>query len=148
MSVPRHEREPELWALEVEAVPAELARVDAFAEDLFQRLCPEEGERLSFVLREAVLNALEAMAESEGKERIEIEVSVDWQGIVICIIDQGFGFQPEWQEKLAEASMEDCLLDERGRGLLFIRQMVDEIWSFYQPERGHVFGMRKRWKGV
>ncbi len=148
MSVPRHERKPELWALEVKAVPAELARVDAFAAALFQRLCPAEGERLGFVLREAVLNALEATAESACEERIKIEVSVDWQGIVICIIDQGGGFQPEWQEELAGASMEDCLLDERGRGLLFISEMVDEVWSVYQVGRGHVFGMRKRWEEV
>lgn len=137
------ERKPELWALDVQACAEELARVDTFAAEVFRRIYPQEAELLAFVLREAVLNALEAVAE---EAMIQIRLSADEDGVEICVIDQGGGFERQWQDKLAETSMEDCLLEERGRGLLFISRLVDEVWSSWEPERGHVFGMRKKWQ--
>ena len=143
MSAVGHERKPELWALDVQACAKELARVDTFAAEVFRRIYPQEAELLSFVLREAVLNALEAVPEEAV---IQIRLAVDDDGVEICVIDQGDGFELQWQTKLAETSMEECLLEERGRGLLFISRLVDAVWSSWEPERGHVFGMRKKWR--
>ena len=136
----------EAWELEIRAAAEELKTVDDFAALLFARIYAEEAELLSFVLREAVLNAVEALANPQSMLKICITAETD--ALVIRVIDSGAGFVDGWQEHLAKLSMEDCLLSERGRGLLFIRNMVDEIWSESQAKEGHVFGMRKKWRGA
>ena len=141
------ERTQEVWELEIRAAAAELVRVDDFAARLFTLVYPEEADLLAFVLREAVLNAVEANEEA-ADNKLKISVASEQEGLVILVLDPGKGFVAGWHDKLEKASMEENLFEERGRGLLFIKDMVDEIWSEWEPENGHVFGMRKKWRGV
>ncbi len=142
------ERRREVWELEIRAAAAELVQVDEFAARVFMLVYPEAANLLSFVLREAVLNAVEANEDEISDKKLKISIAVEHEGLVMLVFDPGKGFAAGWQEELAKASMEDNLLEERGRGLLFIKDMVDEIWSDWQSEQGHVFGMRKKWRGV
>ena len=102
--------------------------------------------QLCFAVREALLNAIQISEKTCGDIpcKVMVQVTLQAENIEILVQDEGPGLQVGWREELNRRGMEDRLLCDSGRGLLFICEFVDEVWSDRGANGFHIFGMRKR----
>lgn len=69
----------------------------------------------------------------------EIRVAIDHEKCVISVIDRGRGF--DWQS-LTDGGGPDTSA-ERGRGILLMRALVDEVRFLSKPEAGTIVHLEK-----
>jgi serine/threonine-protein kinase RsbW len=106
-------------------------------------------EREAFVLsvHEAIINSIEAMRKLYGESHartFSLFMRITEKDITILVSDCADGLPAHEIEKLQTKHLEDLLLAESGRGLLLIKELMDDIW-FEQRENGqHAIGMRIR----
>lgn len=94
---------------------------------------------VNLVLTEAMANAIEHGHQGEaGGNKVRIVIHIEGDTLCIQVYDQGKGFE---MECLPEPDAE-CL-DERGRGIFFMRSLMDSV-SYQKTETGNVLEMRKR----
>ena len=70
----------------------------------------------------------------------EVRVDIDQEKCVIRVIDTGRGF--DWQT-LTDAEASSDKLAERGRGILLMRSLVDEVRFVSKPEAGTIVHLEK-----
>jgi serine/threonine-protein kinase RsbW len=96
---------------------------------------------IDLAVREAVANAIKHGNRSEPDKRVEIELDVTREEVVIRVRDEGEGFDP--------GTVNDPLAPENrlrpnGRGLFYMNKFMDEIGYQYHPGRGMEVTLRKR----
>lgn len=101
----------------------------------------ESRHWIDLAVREAVANAIKHGNRSEPDKRVEIELDVGSEEVVIRVRDEGEGFDP--------GSVNDPLAPENrlrpnGRGLFYMKKFMDEIDYEYRPGRGMQVTLRKR----
>jgi len=98
-----------------------------------------------FALREALLNALEANGLWQAGDRL-IEVTMRRSGdeLTAIVPDWGPGFPEDWKTERLRIDMADILTQDRGRGLLFMREMCDELESGKDGEGRHIMILKVR----
>lgn len=130
-----------------------LSLIGNIAEQLVRELHDYAGDRdmlayhLNLVLTEAIANAIEHADQDEAIEQADrddvhkmVRVSIHLEDNDLCIqvYDQGRGF---------DLSKVPCLgpeeLCERGRGIFFIRALMDSV-DYRKTESGNVLEMRKK----
>ncbi|MDR3563103.1 MAG: ATP-binding protein [Negativicutes bacterium] len=130
-------------------IPAErcwLQVVDATLDAAFQSLGVKSQQRLGFAAREALINAMRVAEELDGEGVAEIEIQLTTGGgwTELRVIDPGQGLPEGWQQKLEAQEVKDSVVSLSGRGLMFIKEFVDELSSVRDAEGRHILIMRKR----
>ena len=95
---------------------------------------------IDMAVREAVTNAvLHGNAQDETKT-VEIGFINTARSLVITVRDRGVGFDPE---AVPDPTDEENLLKASGRGILFMRNFMDEVVWERHPDGGTVVRMTK-----
>ncbi|HMK90375.1 MAG TPA: ATP-binding protein [Methylocystis sp.] len=93
---------------------------------------------LNLVLTEAVTNAIQYGSGSHAEGKIRIFLSYENSDLCVRVYDHGAGFDLE-----SVSAPDDAALSERGRGLFFIRSLMDTV-EYRKTECGNVLEMKKR----
>jgi serine/threonine-protein kinase RsbW len=117
--------------------------VQAVVDDLLQQLELDEDTRhwIGLAVREAVANAIKHGNLADPQKQVEVEVGLGAAEVVVSIRDQGLGFEPD--------SVEDPLAPENllrpgGRGIFYMRRLMDEVEYRFGPGGGTEVVLRKR----
>lgn len=104
---------------------------------------------LIFVVHELVINAVEAMQQIQFTEVKEIEVHVKKEEDVlkVTVTDAAMGIPEEKWDCMLDANFDQLDYSDRGRGFLFIKHMVDEIWFENLPNNRFLVGVKKIMNG-
>ena len=93
---------------------------------------------LNLVVTEAVTNAMQYGSPCEDKDSVRVSVSYESNDLCVRVFDHGQGFD------LASLCVPDAgELCERGRGLFFIRALMDSV-DYRRTASGNVLEMKKR----
>ena len=111
----------------------------------------EVGKRLGFgdealfgidmAVREAVTNAVMHGNRQEADKSVEVSFADSPKELTITVRDEGEGFDPE---TVADPTTEQNLLKTSGRGILFMRNFMDEVEYSRHPKGGTIVRMTKR----
>jgi serine/threonine-protein kinase RsbW len=121
-----------------------LRLIGNIAEQLARDLGGEKSDRetlayhLNLVVTEAVTNAIQYGCANERKDKIRILLSIENSDLCVRVYDYGQGFDFE-----AVPVPEIDELSERGRGIFFIRSLMDHV-TYRKTESGNVLEMKKR----
>ncbi|MCC3246453.1 ATP-binding protein [Methylocystis sp. WRRC1] len=92
---------------------------------------------LNLVLTEAMVNAIQYGVDKGGKDTVRISLSVENKDLWVRVYDHGQGF-----DLSAVPTTAVDHLDERGRGIFFIRSLMDSV-EYHKTDSGNVLEMRK-----
>ncbi len=93
-------------------------------------------------VRESVVNAIKHGNKSDIDKRVVVEFSVAPQDhMVVRIKDQGAGFDPE---DIPDPLAPENIMKGSGRGILFMRNYMDDVSLARHPEGGMQIQMMKR----
>jgi serine/threonine-protein kinase RsbW len=93
---------------------------------------------LNLVVTEAVTNAIQYGSPSDDQDCVRVFLSYENNDLCVRVFDHGEGFD------LASVCVPDADdLRERGRGLFFIRALMDTV-EYRRIEGGNVLEMKKR----
>ncbi len=121
-----------------------LALIGNIAEQIGKDLAGAPGDRdtlayhLNLVLTEAATNAIKYGSPGEPEGTIRIYIGLEDKDLVVRVYDHGQGFDLE-----AVPAPDFADLNERGRGLFFIRTLMDSV-DYRKAESSNVLEMRKR----
>ena len=103
-------------------------------------------KELCFVVHELVINAVEAMRHAKLHEaaKIQVHVSQDDESVHVTVIDQAKGIPKQDWEKVLQFNLEDLSYSDRGRGLFFVKNMVDKIWFEDVSDTTFLVGVSKK----
>lgn len=104
-----------------------------------------ERKRIVFACNEAVMNSVQAMIE-KGKmhKDIVLHMKIYDSEIELNVVDYAGGIPEDTQKKLNQLTFTDMEDSIRGRGLLFIKNIMDELWFRYLENQGFLVGMRAK----
>ncbi len=103
--------------------------------------CGEEDLRgLLSALWEGLANAIRHGNQQKPQRRVEVEYSVGRTRVVITIRDQGEGFEVE---DVPDPTEPENLLRPNGRGIFFMKQLMDRVEFERSPEGGTVVVMER-----
>ena len=92
-------------------------------------------------VRESVTNAILHGNKMDEDKRVWVRFSLDPDRLVICVRDQGAGFD---ESKLPDPLDPRNLLRPSGRGIFYIRTFMDDVQYTHLPEGGMEVRMEKR----
>ncbi|RTL90926.1 MAG: ATP-binding protein [Hyphomicrobiales bacterium] len=95
---------------------------------------------LNLVLTEAVANAIEYGGDKRPDNTVKVCLSIEDRELRIEVYDHGQGFDIS---NLPTPDLDQ--LSERGRGIFFIRNLMDSV-AYRMSEEGNVLEMRKTLK--
>ncbi len=130
--------------LEVPNQTRYLRVIGNIAELIGKELDAADGDRdtlayhLNLALTEAVANAIQHGSQSEPKNTVRICISIEDKTLCARVYDHGQGFDLE-----AMPTPDFTNLDEHGRGIFFIRSLMDSV-EYHKTESGNVLDMRKK----
>jgi serine/threonine-protein kinase RsbW len=103
------------------------------------------GEDASFgidlAVREAVLNAVLHGNKQDESKSVDLNLKGSQEGIEIRVHDQGAGFKPE---DVPDPTKSENILKTSGRGIFLMRNFMDEVDWFIEPEGGTTVRLFKR----
>ncbi|MET4558967.1 ATP-binding protein [Lysinibacillus parviboronicapiens] len=105
-------------------------------------------KELRFVVHELVINAVEAMEKknTDSQEKIQVHVIQKDDEIRVTVIDDAKGIAVSDWQKVFEFDLHNLTSSDRGRGLLFIKNMVDSIWFENISETKFLVGISKKFQ--
>ncbi|TAN49814.1 MAG: ATP-binding protein [Methylococcaceae bacterium] len=96
------------------------------------------GYHLNLVLTEAMANVIQHAALSEQDNTLRVHIHIEGDQLCIRVYDQGAGFD------LKEVQSPDFeTLDECGRGIFVIRQLMDSV-DYHKCADGNVLEMHRK----
>ncbi|MGE7695042.1 ATP-binding protein [Lysinibacillus sp. NPDC094177] len=101
---------------------------------------------IRFVVHELVINAIEAMEKIEpySKKAIQVHVYHSNEEIKITVIDEAKGIAEYDWDKVLQFDLNELDYSDRGRGLFFVKNMVDHIWFENISETKFLVGISKK----
>lgn len=123
--------------------------LDQICEWTLSRYNQLESRKIALAVHEAIINSVEAMKRRYGDQEnhlIAVKIQIQMEEIEVKIIDTAGGLPSEAQERLKNQDFDDIIWEEDGRGLLFMRHLVDEVWHGIDDDGRFVMGLRKRVK--
>lgn len=101
---------------------------------------------LRFVVHELVINAVAASEKIEpySKKAIQVHVSCSNEEIKITVTDEAKGIAENDWDKVLQFDLNEPDYSDRGRGLFFIKNMVDHIWFENISETKFLVGISKK----
>lgn len=95
--------------------------------------------KISLSLDEAIQNAIEHGNKFDPQKKVKLGYKIDSLGVEIRVEDEGPGFNPD---EVPDPTALENLLNPRGRGILFMKGMMDTI---EYSRRGNELTLRKNW---
>jgi serine/threonine-protein kinase RsbW len=121
-----------------------LSLVGNLAEVLVHEIKEYTGDRdllgyhLNLVLTEAMANAIEHTSPPDKRDKLRVNIHIDDDLLCIKVYDHGEGFD------LTQVKSPDFeALDESGRGIFVIRELMDSV-DYYKCDEGNVLEMRRK----
>ena len=101
---------------------------------------------LRFVVHELVINAVEAMGKinTPVQKEIQIHVTPSNEEIKITVTDEAKGIDEKDWDKVLQFDLDKLDYADRGRGLFFVKNMVDHIWFENISETKFLVGISKK----
>ena len=121
--------------------------VQVVLRDSLERLGMEEDARhwIDLAVREALANAIKHGNEQNPSKQVHVDLAVEEQEVVVIRIeDEGVGFDPS---QVPDPLAPENKLKKNGRGILFMKQYMDEIQYGAGPGGGTMVTLRKRLTG-
>lgn len=117
--------------------------VQVVLDDTLEALGVDEADRpwIDLAVREAVANAIKHGNAQDPDKRVLVDFGVEGKDVVIRVRDQGGGFDPG---QVANPLDEEKRLSPDGRGLLYMKRLMDEVSHRQHPEGGTEVVLRKR----
>jgi len=121
-----------------------LGLISNIAEQIAKELDGFTGDRdtlayhLNLAVTEAMVNAIRYSPSSDAEKTVRVCIHIEDENLCIRVYDHGQGFDlntvptPDFEE-----------LNERGRGIFFIRALMDSV-DYRKTECGNVLEMRKK----
>jgi serine/threonine-protein kinase RsbW len=121
--------------------------VQAVVDDLLARLGVEEEERhwVGLAVREAVANAIKHGNAGDPGKQVEVEVGLLDGEVVLTVRDEGGGFDPD---SVADPLAPENLLRPGGRGIFYMRSLMDHVDYRFGATGGTEVVLRKRVTGA
>ena len=103
------------------------------------------AQQISFAVREAVINAVSIAEKTSVLENQVVEIVIIFKDncLEIQVCDEGPGISKAILDCVASLRCEDILWNDSGRGLVYIKEYMDEFTSSKNAGEKHVFTMRK-----
>ena len=139
---PDPSREPKVH-LEIGSRLENVELVQIAVEAALQQLSVEDvfAHQVGTAIREAVANAIEHGNQSDCSKQVQVDFCLEGNEIVIEVTDEGVGFDPG---KVPDPLEAENLLKPNGRGILLIREFMDEVEYRFKNNRGTALVMRKQ----
>lgn len=117
--------------------------VQVVLQDRLEDIGLDEEARhwIDLAVREALANAIKHGNRQQADKRVEVDCELGPDHLVIQVLDQGEGFDPDALEDPLEP---ENLLRPSGRGILYMRNFMDEIEIGPAPEGGTLVVLKKR----
>lgn len=96
---------------------------------------------IDMAVREAVTNAVIHGNREDASVEFDMTITHDAQGLMIAVRDRGNGFNPE---QVADPTAAENLMATNGRGILFMRNFMDDVTWDTHPQGGTVVRLTKR----
>jgi len=104
----------------------------------------ESRHWIDLAVREAVANAIKHGNRLEPEKRVEIELEMEHEDLVVRVRDEGEGFDPgDLNDPLAPENR----LRPNGRGIFYMKSFMDDIEYRFRPGEGTEVTLRKRLGG-
>ncbi|AEH47777.1 ATP-binding protein [Parageobacillus thermoglucosidasius] len=120
---------------------------DLLAEQIARFFSVQDCDMFVLSVHEAVINSVEAiktLRKDAAKKTFLLSLRVTEEDVTVTVVDEGDGIPSKQLERMGEESLEDLLLAESGRGLLLIKEVMDEIWLERQENGKCAIAMRMR----
>ena len=142
-------REPPMPTPEPQAFLAVTSRfesielVQAVVDDLLGQLSLADEPRhwIGLAIREAVANAIKHGNAEDPAKSVEVDVALDGDEVVVRVRDQGSGFEPG---DVADPLAPENLLRPGGRGIFYMRRLMDDVAYRFGETGGTEVVLRKR----
>jgi serine/threonine-protein kinase RsbW len=105
------------------------------------QICDSIANDVMVALLEAVNNAIIHGNQRNFDKYVTVRMTISDGKIELCVTDQGSGFDPNLVD---DPSRPENLFRPNGRGLYFIRQLMDEV-EINSGQDGSKIIMRKNW---
>ncbi|KOS63017.1 ATP-binding protein [Lysinibacillus agricola] len=134
------------FTLKVNPDTQAIAFVDQIMENYTNIYNLSHKRELRFVVHELVINAVEAMGkiDSCSKKEIQVYVSQSNEEIKITVIDEAKGIAENDLDNVLQFDLDELDYSDRGRGLFFVKNMVDHIWFENISETKFLVGISKK----
>ena len=128
------------------AIGSRYEHIDLIAvvlDDALGRLGLDDDARhwAGIAIREAVANAIKHGNRQDPDKDVEVELAVSPEQVIIRVLDEGEGFEPEEVEDPLDPAN---LLKPNGRGIFYMKSFMDGIEYSARPDGGTVVTLRKR----
>lgn len=123
-----------------------IAFIDQVMENYTELYNLPYKRELRFVVHELVINAVEAMGkiDTPSQKEIQILVTQSYEEIKITVTDEAKGIAENDWDKVLQFDLDELDYSDRGRGLFFVKNMVDHIWFENISETKFLVGISKR----
>lgn len=123
-----------------------IAFIDQVMENYTELYNLPYKRELRFVVHELVINAVEAMGKIDipAQKEIQIHVTPSNEEIKITVTDEAKGIDEKDWDKVLQFDLDKLDYADRGRGLFFVKNMVDHIWFENISETKFLVGISKK----
>lgn len=91
----------------------------------------KEKQSVAFALNEAIINAVEATHKKFGihtAETVIVQMKISLDIVDIQVMDKAGGMSEEQIEIVMNKEFEDIGFADRGRGIIFMRKLMDQVY--------------------
>ncbi len=130
-------------SLDLPSCPGTIEAVDAFVGEVAASagLDADSTQDVQIAIREAVTNAIVHGNRRDESRRVRLQVEVSPAGLEVRVQDQGRGFDPG---DVPDPRAPENLRKSCGRGILFMRSLMDEVRIQRSSEGGTQVILLKR----
>jgi serine/threonine-protein kinase RsbW len=132
-----------LRTLEVPSRVESMDLVDAFVGEVATSagFDPDSARDVEIAVHEAVVNAIVHANGGDPSRRVRLAMAVGRAGLEVCVEDEGPGFDPG---NVPDPLAMDNLYRPRGRGIFFMRLLMDDVSFGRAPHGGTLVTLLKR----
>ena len=117
--------------------------VQVVLDESLRRLACDDDTRywVGIAVREAVANAIKHGNHQDPSKKVEIDLQVEGEDLVISVLDEGNGFDPG---RVADPLQPENLLKPDGRGIFYMGKFMDGVEYRFREGGGTEVTLRKR----
>lgn len=117
--------------------------VHVVIEDALRQTAATDDQRhwIGLAVREALANAIKHGNRMDPGKRVDVEAEVGPQIVRIRVRDEGHGFHPD---TVRDPLREENRFRADGRGIFYMRRLMDDVQFQFEPGGGTVVTLTKR----
>jgi len=117
--------------------------VQVVLDESLRRLACDDDTRywVGIAVREAVANAIKHGNHLDPVKKVEIDLRVEGEDLVVSVLDEGNGFDPG---SVADPLQPENLLKPDGRGIFYMGKFMDGVEYRFREGGGTEVTLRKR----